>query len=78
MILDILQTRMSECSEDHDGDFQPCGINVKSLPAVMQGRVKALKNLQMDTVKVGLGNCFCRPGSKMQHLDFKSNDTYLL
>ena len=46
---------MSDCSEDNDGDFQPCGINVKSLPAVMQGRVKALKNLQMDTVKVGLG-----------------------
>jgi len=42
---------MSDCSDDHEGDFQPCGINVKSLPAVMQGRVKALKNLQMDTVK---------------------------
>ena len=65
MILAIFQTtrssRMSECShcsEDQDGDFQPCGINLKSLPAVMQGRVKALKNLQMDTVKVGVENCW--------------------
>jgi len=37
-------------SEHSDDDFQP-GLDIKQLPAVMQGRVKALKNIQMDTVK---------------------------
>jgi len=38
-------------SEDgNDVDFQP-GLDLKQLPPIMQGRVKALKNLQLDTVK---------------------------
>lgn len=40
-----------KCSEDgHDADFQP-GLDMKQLPTVVQGRVKALKNLQLDTIK---------------------------
>jgi len=39
------------CSDDgHDGDFQP-GLDVKQLPPVVQGRLKALKNLQLETIK---------------------------
>jgi nucleosome assembly protein 1-like 1 len=44
---------MSDVSGSEDGndaDFQP-GVDLKQLPAAMQGRVKALKNLQLDTVK---------------------------
>lgn len=43
---------MSDCSEDKsDSDFSPCGVEMKQLPPVVQGRVKALKNIQMDIVK---------------------------
>lgn len=42
---------MSNVSENGDDDYQP-GLDMKQLPPIMQGRVKALKNLQMDTVKV--------------------------
>jgi len=40
------------CSDDGcDGDFQP-GLDMKQLPPVVQGRVKALKNLQLNTIKI--------------------------
>jgi len=39
------------CSDDgHDADFVP-RPELKQLPPVMQGRVKALKNLQLSTIK---------------------------
>jgi len=44
-------TAMSDCSDDcHDADFLP-RPDIKQLPTVVQGRVKALKNLQLNTIK---------------------------
>ena len=35
-----------------DADYSPMGVDLKTLPPVMRGRVKALKNIQLDTIKV--------------------------
>ena len=35
-----------------DADYSPMGVDLKTLPPVMRGRVKALKNFQLDTIKV--------------------------
>jgi len=46
------EKRVESESESEDEDFNPpLGVEVRRLPPVMQGRVKALKNIQLDTVK---------------------------
>ena len=37
-----------------DADYSPMGVDLKTLPPVMRGRVKALKNIQLDTIKVAI------------------------
>ena len=45
---------MSECSDDvaYDADFMP-RPQINQLPAEVKGRINALKNLQLNTIKVG-------------------------
>jgi len=46
------ERRKEESSESEDEDSNtPLGVLVRALPPVVQGRVRALKNLQLDTVK---------------------------
>jgi len=49
-LIHFFKRKMSNVSEHGDDDYQP-GLDMKQLPEIMQGRVKAMKNLQMDTVK---------------------------
>merc|ERR1711962_823518 len=38
-------------SDQGDNDYSPLGVDLKALPPIMRGRVKALKNIQLDTIK---------------------------
>jgi len=38
-------------SDQGDNDYSPLGVDLKTLPPIMRGRVKALKNIQLDTIK---------------------------
>jgi len=45
------KTKQDCCdNSDDEVDYSPC-IDISSLPIVVQNRVKALKNLQLETVK---------------------------
>ena len=55
MITDLTMSTIPETEVDdvHDPDFKPTvDLKEMKLPAIMLGRVKALKNLQMNAVKV--------------------------
>ena len=53
---DLLNMTLSECSDDcaYDADFLP-RPEMSQLPAVIKGRINALKNLQLNTIKVYVG-----------------------
>eukprot|EP00088_Acartia_fossae_P064856 TRINITY_DN798_c0_g1_i2.p1 TRINITY_DN798_c0_g1~~TRINITY_DN798_c0_g1_i2.p1 ORF type:complete len:328 (-),score=122.75 TRINITY_DN798_c0_g1_i2:28-1011(-) len=61
---------MSDCSSDGEVEFSPC-IDVSSLPEVVQNRVKALKNLQLETVKAE-----CDYYKEVHQLDVKYQKRY--
>jgi nucleosome assembly protein 1-like 1 len=62
---------MSDCgSSDGEVDYSPC-IDISSLPVVVQNRVKALKNLQLETVKAE-----CEYYKEVHQLDVKYQKVY--
>jgi len=62
---------VDSCSDDgHDPDFLPV-LDMKQLPPMLKGRVNALKNLQLDTIKAE-----AEYYGEIQHLDVKYQVKY--
>jgi len=48
---DVQHVDAKSDTSSEQGDYSPMGVDLKTLPPVMRGRVKALKNFQLDTIK---------------------------
>jgi len=64
------QQPASDSDSDDEVEFNPT-VDIDSLPAVVQGRIRALKNLQMETVKVE-----CEYYKEVHGLDIKFQERY--